>query len=81
MAEEPGFEPGLPDPESGVLPLHYSSMPQKILYQKLSSQSSRNLLGQLSLPKPYFVIPLLLEFLRVAVPLFPEQSPLQRNIG
>ena len=26
VAEEPGFEPGLPDPESGVLPLHHSSI-------------------------------------------------------
>lgn len=25
LAAEPGFEPGLPDPESGVLPLHHSA--------------------------------------------------------
>ena len=25
MVEAPGFEPGLPDPESGVLPLHHAS--------------------------------------------------------
>ena len=32
MAEDPGLEPGMPDPESGVLPLHQSSAQAGVYY-------------------------------------------------
>ena len=45
-AAGPGFEPGLPDPESGVLPLDHPAVP---LYYTRGRSSWQNLRGRLSI--------------------------------
>lgn len=39
LAGEPGFEPGLPDPESGVLPLHHSPLSNEDSFYRLLRKS------------------------------------------
>ena len=54
MAGVPGFEPRLPDPESGVLPLHHTpKRPDLSIYG--IDMTSENYIGYLSIVNPNVV--------------------------